>query len=72
MIIQDGYDHSCDWWSFGAMVYEMLTGAPPFFSKDRKEIIRNIIKVKQITNLEFKKPVPIPSYISDAARSLLQ
>lgn len=42
----DGYDKTCDWWSFGAVLYEMLTGAPPFFSNNRKEIIRKIVYVK--------------------------
>lgn len=27
-----GYDASVDWWSFGAMCYELITGLPPFYA----------------------------------------
>lgn len=28
-----GYDASVDWWSFGAMCYELITGLPPFYAR---------------------------------------
>ncbi len=36
------YGQSCDWWSFGCVIYEMLTGKPPFYSKKREELFMMI------------------------------
>ncbi|CDW75713.1 rps6 protein kinase [Stylonychia lemnae] len=37
-----GYNFACDWWSFGCVVYEMLSAIPPFYSKKRSEIYDKI------------------------------
>ena len=40
-----GHDYTADWWSLGALIYEMATGAPPFYSKDKGQMFKNILEV---------------------------
>jgi serine/threonine protein kinase len=41
-----GYGKAVDWWSFGSLLYEMLTGLPPFYSQDVQEMYRKIMTEK--------------------------
>ena len=42
----DGHSFEVDWWSLGALVYEMLVGAPPHFSKDKTKMLKKIVEVE--------------------------
>ncbi|MES1913063.1 MAG: hypothetical protein MHM6MM_005293 [Cercozoa sp. M6MM] len=57
-----GHNQVADWWSLGALLYEMLTGIPPFYSRDRKRLFKQILERK----LQF------PVYFSPAVKSLLR
>lgn len=43
-----GHDKAVDYWSLGALIYEMLTGAPPFYSRDKQQMFRNILEVCEL------------------------
>lgn len=57
-----GHGIAVDWWSLGTLIYEMLTGLPPFYSQNIN------IMYQKILNGELR----FPSYVSAEAMSLLE
>jgi len=47
----DEYTKAIDWWSVGTLVYEMLTGLPPFYSED----VENMYQKIMTTDIDFSK-----------------
>ncbi|MCO5582493.1 hypothetical protein L7F22_036390 [Adiantum nelumboides] len=43
VLMKKGYGLECDWWSLGAIMFEMLVGYPPFCSDDQMITCRKII-----------------------------
>lgn len=43
VLLKKGYGMECDWWSLGAIMYEMLIGYPPFCSDDPRITCRKVI-----------------------------
>jgi len=41
-----GYTKAVDWWSFGTLMYEMLTGLPPYYSQDVQQMYFKIMHAK--------------------------
>ncbi|CAF1085362.1 unnamed protein product [Rotaria sp. Silwood1] len=62
ILTRSGHGKAVDWWSFGALMYDMLTGAPPFTADDRKRTMDKIIKAKLV----------IPAYLTIDARELIR
>ena len=41
---REGYGRAVDWWSLGTLVYEMLTGWPPFYDKNLRKMCEQILR----------------------------
>ncbi|KAG1421673.1 hypothetical protein G6F59_006585 [Rhizopus arrhizus] len=61
ILLKVNYDKSVDLWTFGILMYEMLTGDTPFRSSNKKKTLDAILK----------KKLQIPYYISADAKDLL-
>uniref|UniRef100_A0A671KWP8 non-specific serine/threonine protein kinase n=1 Tax=Sinocyclocheilus anshuiensis TaxID=1608454 RepID=A0A671KWP8_9TELE len=62
VVNRQGHTHSADWWSFGVLMFEMLTGSLPFQGKDRKETMNLILKAR----------LGMPQFLSAEAQNLLR
>ncbi|KAA8586443.1 hypothetical protein FQN60_000279 [Etheostoma spectabile] len=62
ILMRSGHNRAVDWWSLGALMYDMLTGAPPFTGENRKKTIDKILKCK----------LSLPPYLTQEARDLLK
>ncbi|XP_039020875.1 serine/threonine-protein kinase tricornered-like [Hibiscus syriacus] len=65
VLLKRGYGMECDWWSLGAIMFEMLVGYPPFYSEEPLSTCRKIVNWK--THLKF----PVEAKLSAEAKDLI-
>lgn len=62
MLRRSGHTRSVDWYLFGVLLYEMIIGAPPYYSSNREQLFNNIQRGK----------LKIPSTISQDSKNLIK
>ncbi|KAI5395223.1 uncharacterized protein LOC127091945 [Lathyrus oleraceus] len=69
VLLKKGYAMECDWWSLGAIMYEMLVGYPPFYSDDPMTTCRKIVNWK--SHLKFPEEAGLSPEAKDLISRLL-
>lgn len=65
VLLQKEYGKAVDWWSYGSLIFEMLTGLPPFYDED----VQKMYSFKMTSELEI--PDDVHPDAADLIRKLL-
>lgn len=57
-----GHDMTCDWWSLGILIFEFLSGSPPFYDENRNRVYEKILSGK----------IEWPRYFDSASKDIIK
>ncbi|KAL6942875.1 Serine/threonine protein kinase, AGC [Hanseniaspora osmophila] len=61
LLLGEGYTRVVDWWTLGVLLYEMLTGLPPYYDEDIPTMYKKILQ----------EPLKFPEGFDEDAKDLL-
>lgn len=67
MLLKSGHSFQLDLYCLGALLYELITGLPPYYSRNTDEIYHRILNAK----LAFPNSVKMSPPLKDLLTSLL-
>ena len=76
VIKNEGYGEEIDWWSVGAIFYEMLIGFPPFFSESPQITCTKIKKYEQYLSIPKERAISLEAkklifdFLTEASKRL--
>lgn len=66
MMLNKGYSKAVDWWAYGVIIFELVSGRSPFFAKDPLRVYEKILAARYVF------PVYVSPECKGLVRSLLQ
>merc|ERR1719206_153206 len=65
VLLKQGYTQSCDWWSVGVILYEMIIGQPPFLADNTINTQARVVRWRETLHIP-------PGVISHASEDLIR
>ena len=56
LILELDYGHAVDWWAFGVLLYEMLSGQPPFEADHEDDLFEAILHDEVLFPIWLSQP----------------
>lgn len=66
VVLQKGHNKTVDIWCFGILLYEMVVGLPPFYSKNQNTMLNWIVHAEPV----FPKLVPVSDELQDLIKQV--
>jgi serine/threonine protein kinase len=63
---REGHNHMVDYYTLGAILFEMMTGLPPYYTNNKSEM------TKRILESELNYPSHLNSEVIDLMKGLLE